>query len=49
MKFSLLIGLLTGAAAWIVFRNYKSPARTIVLAEEAAAKLREAWADYHAA
>lgn len=47
MKF-LLLGLLTGAAALVVFRNNKSPVQ-IVPAEEAAAKLREAWADNHAA
>lgn len=46
MNRPLLIGFLAGAAAWILFRNNNFANRTIVPVDEAAAKLRHAWADH---
>jgi hypothetical protein len=42
----LLISLLAGTAAWILIRTSDSATRRIP-AEEAAAKLQQAWADHH--
>ena len=47
MNLPLIIGILTGTAAWMLVRSNQSATRNPVPADEAAARLRQAWADYH--
>ncbi len=44
---TLLLGLMAGAV-WVLLRGERRN-RNVVPAEEAAAKLREAWAGHHSA
>ncbi len=47
LNLPLIIGILTGTAAWMLVRSNQSATRNPVPADEAATRLRQAWADYH--
>ena len=47
MNRSLFLGLLTAAAAWLFYQQGYAAKRRKVPAQEAAARLREAWAKNH--
>lgn len=47
MSRSLIWGLISCAAAALVYQRAAAQARAIVPVEEAAEKLRSAWADHH--
>ena len=46
MNRPLFFGVLAGAVAWLLTYNSINSSRKIVSAEEAAAKLQQAWADH---
>ncbi len=47
MTRSWLFGLFTCTGAWLLFRHAASKSQSIVPVVDAAAKLRQAWADNH--
>jgi hypothetical protein len=47
MNRQLFVGLVAGAAAWLLFRKNQSDARKAVAVVEAATLLKQAWAKNH--